>query len=64
MVIGTVVIPGGLALLLIALPFLDRSPTRHPAQRKLAMAAALVILAAAVGLSILGYWEHFVKPHP
>jgi ubiquinol-cytochrome c reductase cytochrome b subunit len=64
MVVGTVVIPGGLALLLIALPFLDRSPARHPAQRKLAMAAALVILAAVVGLSILGYWEHFVKPHP
>lgn len=64
MFIGTVAIPGGLALLLIALPFLDRSPARHPAQRKLAMAAAFLILAAVVALSIMGYWEHFVKPHP
>jgi ubiquinol-cytochrome c reductase cytochrome b subunit len=64
MFIGTVVIPGGLALLLIALPFLDRSPARRPSERKAAMAVALLILAAAVGLSILGYWEHFVKLHP
>lgn len=64
MFIGTVAIPGGLAMLLIALPFIDSGPVRHPAERKLAMAAALLILAAVVGLSIMGYWEHFVKPHP
>ncbi len=64
MFIGTVAIPGGLALLLIALPFIDLTPVRQPAERKLAMAAALLILAAVVGLSIMGYWEHFVKPHP
>ena len=34
MFIGTAAIPGGLAALLMALPFLDRSPERHPAQRK------------------------------
>ena len=63
MVIGTVVIPGGLFLLMIVLPFLDRTPARHPSQRKLAMAVGLLIFAAAVGLSLLGYYEHFVKPH-
>lgn len=64
MVIGTVVVPGGLFLLMIVLPFLDRTPASHPLQRKLPMAIALLILAAVVGLSLLGYWEHFVKPHP
>jgi ubiquinol-cytochrome c reductase cytochrome b subunit len=63
MFIGTVAIPGGLAVLLMALPFLDRSPERHPLQRKKSMLVAGIILALLVGLSIMGYIEHFLTPH-
>jgi quinol-cytochrome oxidoreductase complex cytochrome b subunit len=62
MFVGTVVIPGALAVLLIALPFLDRSPARHPADRKKTICIALMIVALAVGLSIMGYIEHYVTP--
>ena len=62
MFMGTVVIPGALALLLIGLPFLDRSPARHPTDRKKTIFVALMIVALAVGLSIMGYIEHFMAP--
>jgi ubiquinol-cytochrome c reductase cytochrome b subunit len=64
MFIGTAAIPGGLAVLLVALPFLDRSPVRHPAQRKLAMGMAFLIVMAMTGLAIMGYREHFATPPP
>ncbi|MHC1727017.1 MAG: cytochrome bc complex cytochrome b subunit [Syntrophobacteraceae bacterium] len=64
MFIGTVGIPGGLAALLMALPFLDCSPERHPAKRKAAMAVAIIILLLLAGLSIMAYIEHFMTPHP
>jgi ubiquinol-cytochrome c reductase cytochrome b subunit len=62
MFIGTVIIPGGLAALLIALPFLDRSPARHPLDRKRTMLIALMIVAVAGGLSVMGYIEHYMTP--
>ena len=61
-VIATVIIPGGLAGLMIALPFLDRSLERHPFRRKTAMVVALIIAMVLVGLSIMGYIEHFGTP--
>ena len=64
MFIGTVAIPGGLAALLMALPFLDRSPERHPAHRKTAMGVAIIMLVLLAGLSLMGYMEHFATPHP
>ena len=64
MVIATVIIPGALVGLIIALPFLDRSPERHPARRKKMMLVAAIIAAVLMGLSIMGYIEHFGTPHP
>ncbi|ABK16145.1 cytochrome b [Syntrophobacter fumaroxidans] len=64
MFIGTAVIPGGLAALLIALPFLDRSPSRHPAKRKTVMVLGVIMLILLSGLSLLGYIEHFMTPRP
>lgn len=64
MFIGTAAIPGGLAALLMALPFLDRSPERRPAHRKTAMAVASIILLLLAGLSLMGYLEHFAAPQP
>jgi len=58
-VVATVIIPGGLAGLMIALPFLGRSLERHPFRRKTAMVVALIIAMGLVGLSIMGYIEHF-----
>jgi ubiquinol-cytochrome c reductase cytochrome b subunit len=62
MVLGSAIIPGGLVLLLGALPFLDRSPERHPSKRLGVMLAAAVLLAALAVLSVMGYVEHFVRP--
>ncbi len=57
-VIGSVIIPGGFAGLLIALPFIDSSPERHPAHRKMVMLIAALLAIAVLVLSIMGYLEH------
>jgi len=62
MVIGSAIIPGGLVFLLGALPYLDRSPERHPSKRMGVMVATAVVLAALTALSVIGYVEHFVRP--
>jgi len=61
-VIGTVLIPGGLAALLVALPFIDRSPERDPARRLQTLLIAAAILLVLATLSAVGYYEHFMKP--
>jgi len=58
-VIGSVIIPGGLTGLMIALPFLDRSPERQPSKRWKIMIIAAVIALALLVLSVMGYLEHF-----
>lgn len=62
-VIGTVLVPGGLAGLLVALPFIDLSPERSPTQRSKTLLIAAVILLVLAALSAVGYYEHFMKPH-
>jgi ubiquinol-cytochrome c reductase cytochrome b subunit len=62
-VIGSVIVPCGLVGLLIALPFIDSSPERHPARRKPAMIVAVIFAIAILVLSILGYVEHFRGPN-
>jgi len=62
-VVGSVIIPGGLAGLLIVLPFIDSSPERHPVRRKRVMLCAAIIAIAILALSIMGYLEHFSTPH-
>ena len=59
-VLGSTVIPAGLAGLLIGLPFMDSSPHRYPARRwKILLPAALIIIVVFT-LSVMGYVEHFV----
>ena len=48
------ILPGLLALGLLAIPFLDRSKERDPRRRKVWMILAVVVLAAWVGLTIYG----------
>ncbi len=52
-IVATMVIPGLLTALLLALPFLDRAPSNHPADRKRVMAAACAGLVAVGALSAI-----------
>jgi ubiquinol-cytochrome c reductase cytochrome b subunit len=54
-VVGAMVIPGVVALLLAALPWLDRAPSRDPRKRPVIIGAFAVLLAAIVGLTALGW---------
>jgi ubiquinol-cytochrome c reductase cytochrome b subunit len=54
-IIGTVVIPAGVILLLLLLPFLDRNPERNLRRRPIAATLGLLGLLVAVGLTIEGY---------
>jgi ubiquinol-cytochrome c reductase cytochrome b subunit len=56
-VVGTVVIPGSMALLLITLPFYDRRPERHPLKRWRALAAYFSGLSVIVLLTYLAIIE-------
>ncbi len=47
--------PVALLLLLIFLPFLDRSPERHPRMRIVPLTLGALVLAALVGLTVWGY---------
>ena len=59
-VLGSTLIPAGLAGLLILLPFMDRSPSRHPARRWKVLLSAAILFGVIIVLSIMGYMEHFV----
>ena len=62
--VGAVVIPGLLGGLLMALPFLDRSPERRFLRRWKIMLAAAAIATAILVLSSMAYFEHYGTPHP
>ncbi len=64
MVIGTVIIPTGLIALFMALPYIDTSSDRHPIRRKKVMLGAMIIVILLIGLTVIGYVEHFGVPHP
>jgi len=52
--VATIVIPGLLVGLLLSLPFLDKSPDRHPLERPVVTSAFAVIGLAIVALTWLG----------
>jgi ubiquinol-cytochrome c reductase cytochrome b subunit len=54
-IIGILVIPGFVALLFVALPFLDRRPERRPWKRPVAVTIYAVIF---IGLGVLGGLSH------
>jgi ubiquinol-cytochrome c reductase cytochrome b subunit len=53
--VATIVIPGLVVGGLLALPFLDRRPHRHPFQRRLVMAGFALLGAGVVSLTYLGF---------
>jgi len=56
-VIGAMILPGLFILLLIALPFLDKSPKRHFLNRPFASIAALVVVAGIGALTVMAVVE-------
>jgi len=56
-VLGTVVIPGLVAMGMLFLPWLDRSDSRHPAERRWVMDVGLVIILAIFTLTLKGLLE-------
>jgi mono/diheme cytochrome c family protein len=56
-VIGVMVIPGLFILLLLALPFIDKSPKRHFLNRPYASVAALLVVAGIGTLTVLSVRE-------
>jgi len=57
-IVGTVIIPGGLAGILLLLPYLDRTRERAPKKRMKLIIVGAIIVAALIGFSISGYIEH------
>jgi ubiquinol-cytochrome c reductase cytochrome b subunit len=53
-VVATVVLPGGLVALLIALPFIDRNPSRRLSRRPWVLGLTAATMAGALALSIYG----------
>lgn len=62
-IIGTMVLPGLLAFLVVLLPYLDRCPVSSPAQRKFILFFSGAVAAVVIVLSIMGYFEHFGLSH-
>lgn len=60
-VLGSTLIPAGLAVLLIGVPFFDLAPYRNPAGRWKVLLSAATVFCFIIGLSIMGYFEHFVQ---
>ena len=59
-VLGSTLIPAGLAGLLIGLPFMDQSSHRNLVSRWKILLPAAVIIVFIFALSVMGYMEHFV----
>jgi cytochrome c5 len=53
-ILATVGIPTICLILLLLLPFIDRSPERHPLKRPIAMTAAVATIFAMTYLTVLG----------
>lgn len=64
--VATMVIPGMVVGFLLALPFLDRGPERHPLQRaRLPLTMAMSVLGVAtVSLTMLGLQDMPERPDP
>jgi len=60
-VIGAMILPGLFILLLIALPFIDKSAKRHPFNRPFASISALVVVG---GIGLLTYLSVVEAPPP
>jgi len=56
-VIATIGIPIGGTLILLMIPFVDRSPERHPLRRPVAIGGWVVVVAAFIALTLAGAYS-------
>jgi len=63
MIVGSMIIPGGVIIAIIALPWIDRTPDRHPMRRKGVMIVGAIFIMLFFLLSIVGYMEHHGPLH-
>jgi len=56
-VIATIGIPVGGTLILLLIPFVDRSPERRPLRRPLAMGGWFIVVAALIALTLAGAYS-------
>ncbi len=56
-VIATIGMPVGGTLILLLIPFMDRSPERHPFRRPIAMVGWFIVVAAFIGLTLAGAYS-------
>jgi ubiquinol-cytochrome c reductase cytochrome b subunit len=61
-IVGILVIPGIVALLVAALPFLDRHRRRSPRHRPLAVGGMLLVLGGLVALGVRSYHSDYTDP--
>jgi len=52
--IAGIIVPGVLVLLLVILPFVDRSPERNPLRKPVTTTIGILVVLAIVGLTIWG----------
>ncbi len=55
--VGTVGVPTVIVLLLVMLPFIDRSPERNPLRRLFAMLCGFIFCATLLTLTLIGYYS-------
>jgi ubiquinol-cytochrome c reductase cytochrome b subunit len=55
--LATAAIPGGLALALLLLPWIDRGSERAPSRRPVAVALGVLVLASIAGMTAWGAWD-------
>ena len=56
-VVGTVGVPTIIVLLLVMLPFVDRSPERNPLSRPFVMLCGFIFCATLLALTLIGYYS-------
>jgi ubiquinol-cytochrome c reductase cytochrome b subunit len=61
-ILGILVIPGIVALLFLALPFLDRHHRRSPRHRPVAVGGLLLVLGGLVALGARSYYSDYTDP--
>lgn len=54
-IIATSIIPAGIFLFLLILPFIDRNPAKRPTQRPAAMVLMLLAVSMIILLTVLGF---------
>ena len=56
-VIATAVIPSGGIVILLLLPFLDKSPEKRPRKRLVSMILMVLTVSAIIALTLMGIWS-------